>query len=61
GNRFAALISARKTSICEEAFFVFFVAIGLLVWACSFGCGGAALGNPWLKNDFLKVPFIKSR
>jgi hypothetical protein len=31
GNRFAALISARETSVCEEAFFVFFVAIGLLV------------------------------
>jgi hypothetical protein len=30
--------------ICEKAFFVFFVAIGLLVWACSFGYGYAALG-----------------
>jgi hypothetical protein len=27
GNRFAVLISARKITVCEEAFFVFFVAM----------------------------------
>jgi hypothetical protein len=48
GNRSAALISARETTVCEEAVFV--LACSHNDWAfCaySFGCGYAALGSPW--------------
>jgi hypothetical protein len=49
GNRFAALISARATPACEEAFFVFFVAIGLLIWV------SRVIGKSYAKKSMLKV------